>query len=101
MRSEFNTTEYEMSAGHSPRGRGAWGFEVHCQSQEQRAIILDPQFHGVVRAEAMQPPGRASSHKGEWVRIWTRGGTTFSEAKAQVKLFLRGHFKDVIIFVCP
>lgn len=26
MNLEFNTTEYVMSYGHSPRGRGSWAF---------------------------------------------------------------------------
>lgn len=92
MKAEFHTSEYEFSHGASPRGRGSWAFEVDCVSEEQKAIMLDRAFHGVVSVNATDKP--------ETVRIWTRGSTTYQEAKAQVKNFLRSHFTTVYITVC-
>lgn len=93
MKTEFLTTEYQFSHGHTPRGRGSWAFEVECNTQLQFDSLLDPAGHGVVRANATDKSGE--------VQIWTRGSTTYSEAKAQVSLFLRPHFTSLVINVCP
>lgn len=93
MKYEFETAEYEMTHG-APRGRGNWAFEVDCDTEQQRICLLDPKRHGIVRAESLR-------EQPETVRIWTRGGTTYSEAKAQVKLFLRVTHSHAVIMVCP
>jgi len=93
MKVEFLTHEYEFSHGHLPRGRGCWAFEVECESEDQRTLILDPQRHGVLRAEMTDVP--------EVVQLWTRGGVTYGEAKAQARMFLRTHFDRVSVVVCP
>lgn len=93
MQANFLTNQYEFSHGHTPRGRGGWLFEVTCQSAGQKACLLNPQFHGVVRAEE-------SPYKSEDVILAPVGSCTYVEAKARVKGFLRQHFTVADVTVC-
>lgn len=94
MQAVFHTNKYEFSHGRLPRGRGGWAFDVRCQSPRQYANLLNPQQHGIVRAE----PHPDDS---EFVRLWVRESCTYTEAKARVTNFLRVHFTVANLTVCP
>ncbi|MBI4291307.1 MAG: hypothetical protein HY661_07510 [Betaproteobacteria bacterium] len=93
MKTNFLTNQYELTHRHLPRGRGGWLFEVTCKTALQKSSMMEPQFHGIVRVEA-------SPEKIENLILVPVGSCTYSEAKARVKHFLRGHFTEVDIDVC-
>ncbi len=92
IRVNFSSTEYQFSHGHTPRGRGSWAFEVDCNTTTQKAIMLNPEFHGIVRVE---------DQGGAKVILWVKGSCLFTEAKARVAHFLRQHFTAVDVSVAP
>jgi len=93
MTTNFLTNQYEFTHGHLPRGRGGWLFQVTCKTALQKSCLMDQQFQGVVRVqEALDDP--------ESVILAPVGSCTYSEAKARMKHFLRGHFTAVEITVC-
>jgi len=92
MKATFDTSHYEFSHGHTPRGRGSWAFMVSCESQTQKDLMLNPQIHGIVRAER-------DHDSDDGLILWVVGSCLYTEAKARVSHFLRGHFLRVDVSV--
>jgi hypothetical protein len=95
MKVTFETNQYEFTHGKLPRGTGWWVFEVVATSPEQyRLMIAAP--NGLVQVQPTGSPGCGTGT----VLLQVKRHTRFSDAKAMVKLFLRGHFRNVNVQVC-
>lgn len=67
---EFNTTDYELSHGHSPRGRGLWAFSLHRNPEPDQVF---------------------------WARRTYQQGGTFAQAKREARAFFAA--TDAVVYV--
>lgn len=91
MQVTFETNQYEFAHGKLPRGTGSWVFEVVTHSNEQRNFLLSWPS-GLIEIRPVETRS---------VQLWIKRETSFADAKAIVKNFLRGHFTHhVSVRVC-
>ena len=93
----FDTREYERSHLNTPRGRGSWAFEIYGVAQHDHEMIVKP---AGIYSEA-DPISTVEVLGNGSYRIWTRGSTTYGEAKKAIRKFLTGVDVREIVNVCP